>query len=436
MKSGLVPAGPPLRRMPGRKSSRPGGFRHWLILTGLALLLVGLSGCQLAVAGQPLPTRALAAAAVVAEAGVPPTWTPVAAADAPTPAPAGTRQTRPPTNTPRPIPTNTPFTPRPTFTPTPTITPPPWYLTEADFAAAYGLENALGLEAFPRPAGDNGWGVHWIPTVKQSPAVIDRFVAEAVKMHLKWVVFLNDGIHVGDSDYLVDRLVANGIMPVMRLYRSDTSPYDGDAGAVVRHYLPRGVYYYQLYNEPNVNDENRQGFSNPNYYARVWAQAARQVVDNGGYPGLGALSPGGAYDHYAFLDRTLGAIKYNGDADLLGRTWLSVHNYQGLRAFDDPDGFLMFRKYDAIVRSHLWRSMPMIGTEGGSYSPDPAVEEAYLTFQYSYMRSAEPYFFAFSTWLLANQEGGSYDSAWEWQSLFRNGFVHPVVTNFFYVNER
>ena len=366
----------------------------------LSLLVLSLLlGCQAQWSLEPLPTRVQAISLpgpVTPATAIPVTFTPVpqtAVASDTQLAQSGLLNSLPATNTPLPIPTNTPVTPTETPTETPIGLPTPVIKPLNE----YSLGEVIPYQAFPVPANNNGWGVHWIPTVKQSPAVIDRFVAEAVKMHLKWVVFLNDGIHVGDSDYLVDRLVANGIMPVMRLYRSDTSPYDGDAGAVVRHYLPRGVYYYQLYNEPNVNDENRQGFSNPNYYARVWAQAARQVVDNGGYPGLGALSPGGAYDHYAFLDRTLGAIKYNGDADLLGRTWLSVHNYQGLRAFDDPDGFLMFRKYDAIVRSHLWRSMPMIGTEGGSYSPDPAVEEAYLAFQYSYMRSAEPYFFAFST---------------------------------------
>ncbi|MCB8987541.1 MAG: hypothetical protein H6661_07320 [Ardenticatenaceae bacterium] len=56
----------------------------------------------------------------------------------------------------------------------------------------------------------------------------------------------------------MDKLVANGIMPVMRLYRNGVLPYDGDVGAMVRHYRARGVYYYQLYNEPNVNDENHQ----------------------------------------------------------------------------------------------------------------------------------------------------------------------------------
>jgi hypothetical protein len=52
------------------------------------------------------------------------------------------------------------------------------------------------------------------------------------------------------------------------------------------------------------------------------------------------------------------------------------------------------------------------------------------------MRDAEPYFFAFSHWLLANKEGGAWDEQWEWQALFRNGFVHPLVTEFFYHNSR
>ena len=157
--------------------------------------------------------------------------------------------------------------------------------------SAYSLDEVVPLESFPRPAGDNGWGMHWIPTVKQEPAVVDRFVAELQRMHIRWVIFLNDGTQIGDNDYLVDRLVAAGMMPVMRIYRSTITPHDGDLAALVRHYRVRGVTYFQLYNEPNVNDENKQGFANPTHYAAVWAEAARTVVENGGLPGLGALSP-------------------------------------------------------------------------------------------------------------------------------------------------
>ena len=75
-------------------------------------------------------------------------------------------------------------------------------------------------------------------------------------------------------DYLVEKLVANGIMPVMRLYRPGVLAYDGNIYAMVKHYRAKGVYYYQLYNEPNVNVENQQGFANPNQYAQAWAAAA------------------------------------------------------------------------------------------------------------------------------------------------------------------
>jgi hypothetical protein len=322
----------------------------------------------------------------------------------------------------------------PTETPTGTLvgTPSPVIKPIGQYAA----NEVIPYEAFPTPPGNNRWGIHWIPTISQDRAVVDRFVAEVVRMHIKWVVFLNEGADTGSNDYLVERLVANGIMPVMRLYRSGVLAYDGDIGAMVAHYRPKGVYYYQLYNEPNVNDENHQGFANPNQYAAAWAATARKVINNGGLPGIGALSPGGAYDHFDFLDRTLRALEFNGEAYLLNHAWLSAHNYHGLRPYDDPNGFLLFRRYDEIVRSHLGRSLPIIGTEGGSYSDNPEEEKRFMTFQYTYMRNAEPYFLAYSYWLLANNEGGSHDSTWEWQSLFRAGFVHPAVTDFFYNTSR
>lgn len=362
---------------------------------------------------------------------VPPTYTaqPLNATLIPSPSPTRADAATPTVGF---LPTNTPIPPTltPSITPTPTITPSPTVKPLEE----YRLDEPLPVDAYPRPLENNGWGMHWIPTVKQEPAVVDRFVGEMVRMHIKWVVFLNDGTNIGDNDYLVDRLVANGIMPVMRLYRSNVTVYEGDIGALVRHYRAKGVYYYQLYNEPNVNEENNQGAANPNQYATVWAVGAREVTENGGFPGFGSLSPGGAYNHYLYLERVIQALKHNGDAGVLNRAWLSVHNYHGTRPYDDPDGFLMFRNYDQIVQTQLGRSLPMIGTEGGSYSTDINVEKSLIVYQYTYMREAEPYFLAFSYWILANREGGSNDGAWEWQTLFRANYVHPVVGEFFYRN--
>ena len=117
---------------------------------------------------------------------------------------------------------------------------------------------------------------------------------------------------------------------------------------------------------------------------------------------------------------------------MLNRSWLSVHNYHGLRPQYDPNGFFLYRQYDRIVQNNIQHSLPMLGTEAGSYHPDPQIEKQQLIWQYSYMREREPYFFVHSHWLLANQLGGSFDTSWEYQTLFRQGFVHPVVTDFFY----
>ena len=77
---------------------------------------------------------------------------------------------------------------------------------------------AMPLSAYPHPDQDNGRGMHWIPTTKQSPADVDRFVAEAQRMGVKWVTFLNKGATIGDNDYLVTKLAGAGIEPVMRVY--------------------------------------------------------------------------------------------------------------------------------------------------------------------------------------------------------------------------
>ena len=351
------------------------------LLFGLSLVIWSLLlGCKLQFDLEPLPTRVQAInlpGTSTPATPIPVTFTPMpqtAVAQNSQLVQSGGLNSLPAANTPLPIPTNTPVTPTSTPTATPTETPIGTPTPVIKPLNEYARDEVIPYQAFPIPTANNGWGMHWVPTVSQDRGVVDQFVAEAVRMHIKWVVFLNEGTQIGDNDYLVDRLVANGIMPVMRLYRSGVLPYDGNIGPMVAHYRARGVYYFQLYNEPNVNVENHQGFANPSQYARAWAAAARQVIANGGLPGIGALSPGGEYNHYDFLSRTLQAIKFNGDETLLNRTWLSVHNYHGTRPYDDPDGFLLFRKYDEIVQSHIGRSLPMIGTEGGSYSPDRTVE--------------------------------------------------------------
>jgi len=302
---------------------------------------------------------------------------------------------------------------------------------------------AIDLGAFPRPQADNGRGVHWIPTTVQSKEVVNRFVPEVQAMGMRWVVILN-GLNDWDqfgNDYLVQRLVAAGIEPVMRL-ESRVAPLDARrVEGVVKHYLPLGVHYYQIYNEPNLATEwGEGGDRSPERYAALWADAATVVLYAGGLPGLAALSPGGDASDYEYLAWTLGYLVRAQRFDLLNRSWLAVHNYTGGAPADftgDPTGFGRYRRYAEICRGILGASLPMIGTEGGPVPADGAWQAAvgdeqigaWMAAAYAFMQAKrEPYFFAYSPWLLANAAGGGTDSRWESAAWFRaDGSPRSVV---------
>jgi len=272
---------------------------------------------------------------------------------------------------------------------------------------------------YPHPPGDNGRGVHWIPTLSQASEVVDRYVDQAAAMDMRWVVFLNDGANAGANDYLVQRLVKAGIEPVMRVYSDGLVPIQGDLTTMVRHYVSLGVRYFQLYNEPNLKVETGGQPPDVARYLDLWVPAAQKVVAGGGLPGFGALSPQGDADDREFLRQALEELKARGQLSTLDHGWLAMHNYTGARPLTDPDGFLRFQQYDAILRAELGHPLPIIGTEGGTQLSSAVTESqqiAMVTQAYEYMRQREPYNFAYTYWIIAN---GS-DPAWESQALFHS----------------
>lgn len=298
----------------------------------------------------------------------------------------------------------------------------------------------MALSDYPRPADDNGRGLHWVPTSAQSPEAVDRFVREAREMKVRWVTFLHDGSAIGPNDYLVKQLVDNGIMPVMRVYTPNGRPIQGDLGAMVRHYRGLGVQYFQLYNEPNNNNENVDGKPNVDRYLDQWTAAAKVVTANGGLPGFGALSPGGNMDDLAFLEQALAGLKRRGQLNLLDHAWFVLHNYSFNRPVEDGSdqhSYASFRRYNAIIQRHLGRSLPMIGTEGGTHLGNdfdkryPVVDEArqvqLVKDGYGYLKGREPYYFAYSYWVIANELGGGTDPAWSRHALFQPGYTSPIV---------
>jgi hypothetical protein len=300
---------------------------------------------------------------------------------------------------------------------------------------------ALALNAYPHPNGDNGRGMHWVPTTKQSTGTVDRFVREAQRMGVKWVTLLNNGVNVGDNDYLVSKLVGAGIEPVMRLYSPSLEPLQGDIEGMVRHYAAMGVHYFQPFNEPNLNCENPDGKVSVDRYLDAWIPAARAIVKAGGLPGFGSIAPGGDFDDQKFLVAALDGLKARGQTGLLDKAWLSMHNYTWNHPIEDRgdgDGFFKFRAYHAIIQRALGRDLPIVGTEGGTFvgahedmkmaAVTPGMAADWTKQAFRYMRDQrEPWMFASSVWTIADLAAGGADPRFEEQALFKADGTQNVV---------
>ena len=155
-------------------------------------------------------------------------------------------------------------------------------------------------------------------------------------MNIKWVKLLVDGLTNRDYDDTIDALVGQEIMPVIRIYQQCNDPYDPQAlEALVRHYAAKGVYYYDLYNEPNQPGEpggwcQEDGQPQPEYLAQVWADAARTIYLAGGYPGLPSFfAPDQKKIDWPddFFYRFFETLQAQGNQDVLYFSWASIHNY-------------------------------------------------------------------------------------------------------------
>jgi hypothetical protein len=298
----------------------------------------------------------------------------------------------------------------------------------------------MALGDYPHPNGDNGRGMHWIPTTNQSNAVVDRFVTEAKRMGVKWVTFLNEGANIGQNDYLVSKLVGAGIEPVMRLYSPTLEPIKGDIESMVRHYVGKGVHYFQPFNEPNLDSEQPDGVASVDRYVDTWIPAAQAIIRGGGLPGFGSLAPGGDKDDIAFLQEAVAGLRSRGQLGMLDKGWLSMHNYTHNHPIQEEytDGFFKFREYHRILSSALGRDLPIIGTEGGTFvgqQEDPSMPAVDATMAvnmatqaYTYMRDQrEPWNFAYSFWTIANEAGGGTDYHFREQALIRADGASPIV---------
>lgn len=335
----------------------------------------------------------------------------------------------------------------------------------------------MKLSQYPRPKGDNGWGIHWSPsTVHPTGDALSPWIDELLRMHIKWVKVLDDGD--GSSVELCRRLVRCDIMPIVRIYRPQPNPgrLSHREEEAIRRLVDVGVVYFETNNEPDVPAEWQHERLPPDWMSIVADQFihdADRVLALGGLPGLPALSVGSKANLIELVVR-------KGRADIFARgAWIAVHNYtlnhppeypddpvhqeeapltrqeyerygewawdgqprqliniwrrQGKRPGStiegDSDCWRCFELADLMAREALGYSVPVIGTEGGAvigWRDDrryprvtPEIHKAWTVQINQFMHTRAPaYFFTTCHWLLANFRLGHHVMGWESQAWF------------------
>ena len=200
----------------------------------------------------------------------------------------------------------------------------------------------MRLQDYPRPPDDTGIGMHWSganPGAVGSGELRDYWIPQLQRMGVKWVKLLHDG-----GLEFAEQLLGAGIMPVVRLFRSDPNSTDIEKAILTRRerqyldeYLALGVRYFEFNNEPELPNEWQGGHAPPDaidHVARAAIRDMETILEYGGYPAVPATAIGSQWD-------IIGKIIEHGGRHLFDQpVWIAIHNYDINHPLDYP--------YDAI----------------------------------------------------------------------------------------
>ena len=280
---------------------------------------------------------------------------------------------------------------------------------------------ALALRDFPRPANDNGRCFHFLTRGYYSPRDFEIQIARLKGLQARWVLAL-----YADENQL--RLAARefkaaGIVPVWRKTLRAHQRYLGwgrDIAILNEIGLPP---YFQIYNEPEVEEEWDGNTINREQWIANFIQAARDVYNAGGYPGLQVLD-----DEWGLA--VIREIKARQGERMFGRMFFVPHPYGANHPpswNQDEIGVLGFQFAARVFQSEIGFVPPFIAGEGGwKYKSDedkrfPVVDDAihakyhvevfnwFLTGKLSDGAALPDYLFAFCPWLLS---GETETAAW------------------------
>ena len=266
----------------------------------------------------------------------------------------------------------------------------------------------MQLKDFPRPDDESRRGIHWSASVFHPDGqALDWWIHELVTMNIRWVKLLDSGS--GSSKNVCQKLLANKIIPIVRLFRERPNPGhlgDGEKRTVA-DLVALGVRYFESSNEPNVAEEWQPGQwvpgGRPELVMQHWLLDAKVIMQLGGLPSFPALAQCGKDPEHssiewykkAFQWLALHAQQEAGQAFSDG-AWLAVHGAVLNHCYQDPEGQWHFEyPFDPIcqgdqpnktvmdddnsvlgylvpeqlLQEHFALTVPVISTEGAVLSP-------------------------------------------------------------------
>lgn len=186
----------------------------------------------------------------------------------------------------------------------------------------------MNLKDYPRPKDDNGIGIHFGLDVRENAnrPNVSQGIEWLQQINAKWALLATqDWVQMGKA---ASKIWAAGVMPVCRNICRIDKVVDWETG--VKVLLDAGIPpYIQIFNEPGDTREWR-GHPNIHHFGGAWANAATQVYDSGGYPGMGAIL--GQDEWLAAFN----AVKGINRMDIWNRAWFCVHNYGSNHPIDYP----------------------------------------------------------------------------------------------------
>lgn len=168
---------------------------------------------------------------------------------------------------------------------------------------------------WPEPSNSNAFGFHGPAGKSAVPSndglSPDKAAIELVRRGVTWFTLLAEGT---DLVPFAEAMIRHGIMVIVRLYLFRPHPGHLVITDLVKAYRNAGVVYFQVGNEPNLNNEWSNEYL-PNLFEAVH-QINDQFVKNtetingvGGISLYPALSPGGVIDHKFMYPEILQDLK-------------------------------------------------------------------------------------------------------------------------------